>query len=240
MDHREKTILIWVLSCAGLLLLLLYSPWGSPDLYTKKIYFAENQGVNFVSSGIKNAYKGDASFQNYADAEIAVPDYSAERNKQVHYTPNATASSPVATNGIIAVSRIGNAGSNLNNHINSTYNTGGITQSGGGSGSMGGSSFSSKGLHNNSGRQISGVSDTFKTSTVYLSLFSDSTALLASNTAQKSNILDPGLYDPLGEPIPMPEGWNFLILLAVAYGGYIYFKNKKAKQTATAEQSFKN
>jgi len=234
MDHREKTILIWVLSCAGLLLLLLYSPWGSPDLYTKKIYFAENQGVNFASSGIKNAYKGDASSQNYGDAEITVPDYYAERNSQVHYTACAAASSSVATNRIIAVNRIGTAGSNLNNRVKSTYKTGGGTPGGGGSGSMGGSSHGSKGS-NNSSPQISGVSDTFKTSTVDLSLFGDSTALLASNTSQKSDSLDPGDEDPLGEPVPMPEGWNFLILLAVAYGGYIYFKNKKTKQPVTVE-----
>ncbi len=235
MDQREKTILIWVLSCAGLLLLLLYSPWGSPDLYSKKIYFAENQGVNFSTCGIKNAYKGEAYSSNYGGAEIKVPDYYAERNKQAHYASNATSSSSVTTNRIIAINR-SNAGANLNNRVNSN-NTASNSQSSGNSRSF--SSSSTKSQNSNSSQQISGqisgASDSFKTSTVDLSIFSDSTALLASNTAQKSNSLDPGLDDPLGEPIPIPEGWSFLIFMAVAYSGYIFVKNKKAKQTSVTE-----
>ena len=59
MDKREHTMLILVLAAAGMLLLLLYSPWGSPDLYNNRVYFADNQGVNFESRIISKEYQYD-------------------------------------------------------------------------------------------------------------------------------------------------------------------------------------
>src|SRR5450759_1973386 len=60
----QKNILVWVLPLAGLLLVVLYSPIGSPDLYKQRKYFIENQGVNF-NGGIKNAPKGKNNYSSY-------------------------------------------------------------------------------------------------------------------------------------------------------------------------------
>jgi hypothetical protein len=56
MNEKERIILVWVLAFGSLLVALLYSPLGSPDMYRKKVYFAEYQGVQFTD-GIKNAPK---------------------------------------------------------------------------------------------------------------------------------------------------------------------------------------
>jgi hypothetical protein len=216
MDKREKTILIWVLSFAGMLLLLLYSPWGSPDLYTKKIYFAENQGVNFKFCDIKNSPKSGHVQSNYENNEIAIEDYYSERNKQVHSSGGYNSGSTVSSSRIISMNNVRSSGSfhALSSPKSSEIHTG-STSSGGGS--MSGNSI---GTISNSGNKGSGSSpaDTGMTSTtVDLSLFGDSTVLLASNTAQKvDGYVDPN-GDPINEPIPIPEGWSFLFLLTGVY-----------------------
>ena len=91
MHKSENTILIWVLTWAGLLLGLLYSPIGSPDLYKHRNYFVENQGVNFsgveISRGsnevsflkvLKNATKSSSSYQD-ENADLNIPVVTANQ-----------------------------------------------------------------------------------------------------------------------------------------------------------------
>ena len=217
MDKREKTILIWVLSFAGMLLLLLYSPWGSPDLYTKKIYFAENQGVDFRICDIKNAPKSGYVQSNSQNNEIAVEDYYSERNKQVHKSGSYSSGSAVSTSRIISMNKAQGSGSFhvLSSSKSNEIHTG-STSSGGGS-SFGGESFGSVSTSGNKANRTSPADTGITSTSVDLSMFGDSTVLLASNTAQKADgYVDPS-GDPMNEPIPIPEGWSFLFLLTGIY-----------------------
>jgi hypothetical protein len=260
MNHSENTLLIWVLTIAGILLAVLYSPLGSPDLYHPRKYFTENQCVNFnvasISHGskdvssihskvssinskvssinanvgslstVKNSPKGKGSNSN-PDAEINVPD--ASKNKK-HYQ-NSGSSYSKSQNGrgvsikfIKPISSIANSGNSNSNNTNYASNNAG---SNGGSGETA-SASSNRSSHNTANTQNSGVSGV----SVNLSAM-DSTSLLASNySAQKTTeFVDPGTGDPLGDPVPVPEGWGYLAFLALIYSLYILKKKRMAKIT---------
>jgi len=239
MHKSENTILIWVLSWAGLLLALLYSPIGSPDMYRYKNYFSENQGVNFNATGIsrgskdisslkvlENAPKNIRASQN-GDADLNIPVAINHQGKKYNYS----ASSPVKTfnqnTSVVSIS---------NNHFASGDRSRQSNESVGSSSSGVGSGFSSGGISsvsvsqrsslNNSSFQSAGIS----TSSVDLSVFGDSTVNHINKNIQKVEV--GGLVslgdDPLAadEPLPVPEGWSFLIVLALIYTGYILLKKK--------------
>ncbi|MEI8085897.1 MAG: hypothetical protein WCG93_06750, partial [Paludibacter sp.] len=63
MRKTEQTLLIWILTAAVSILLVLYSPVGSPEMYNHKQNFAMHQGVSF-SGKIQNAPKGKKSYQD--------------------------------------------------------------------------------------------------------------------------------------------------------------------------------
>jgi hypothetical protein len=77
MKKGENTLLIWVLSWAAVLLGLLYSPLGSPDLYNNRSYFADNQGVNFNKVVIYNV-PSSSSENNGSD--FSIPDMQSLRS----------------------------------------------------------------------------------------------------------------------------------------------------------------
>ena len=240
MNRQEQTLLIWILSAAGMLLLLLYSPWGSPDLYNNKVYFAENQGVNFskVNIGrasfqinslkaglgaikanvgslntIKNAPK-DGDVNNGNAPEIKVDDnYSKRKNENKYSTVNYPSASK-KTNRLLAYNTIPNskkAKTESASQSGSSSSYGGSSSAGSltSSGSMG--SFKSSAQSVDTNMPVTSVSSL----NVDLTMFNDSTSLLAMDSAQRSNS-DPG-GEPLGEPIPIPDGWIFLLTLALAY-----------------------
>lgn len=255
MNKSENTLLIWVLSWSSVILAILYSPIGSPDFYKKRSYCAENQGVNFrgtsVSRGakefgsikskvssvkgsvahvrsniaslksIKNSPKGRGS-NSGQDAELNIPNDSLSRKKGINYPT-------------------GGSGSSFNNRttysasVTSTKEN--IASSGSGSsGGSGGNGFYSGSRNSNAGNGGQPIAQRISqnpgvtTSGVDMTIFNDSTSMLASNQAQRApgDPIDPG-FDPTGEPVPVPEAWGFLILLVLAYSYYIYNKNKKNK-----------
>ena len=251
MTNSENTLLIWVLSIAALLLAVLYSPLGSPDLYHPRKYFAENQGVNFnvtsISHGskdvssinskvssikgnvgslssVKNSPKGKTGGSNQ-DAELNVPNVSGKRQKQ--YQTSASSNSKTQ-GGSVAAARINKSGVAIRNSgIASTNNSNTSTNSAAGNGASGetaslGSNRSSNNSLNSQNSVLSGVSSNISSV--------DSTALLASNySARKtSEFIDPA-GDPLGDPVPIPEGWSCLALFAISYCIFIFFKNRKLK-----------
>ena len=235
MHRSENTILIWVLSWASLLLALLYSPIGSPDLYRHRNYFNENQGVNFNGSGIsrgsrdisflkvlKNAPRSVRGNQNQ-DAELNVP--TANNNPGKGYTYQVTGSSKSfsQTKAVITIANNHFTSANrINEGIGSSSNSGG----GGGGGMSSGitsNSVSRKSSQSDSGIQSGGVSSM----SVDLSVFGDSTVnQINKNTQKVDSLVDPG--DPaLDQPIPVPEGWSFLILSGLVYCGYIQLIKKR-------------
>ncbi|NDP21331.1 MAG: hypothetical protein GZ091_09665 [Paludibacter sp.] len=237
MDKREHTTLILVLVAAGMLLLLLYSPWGSPDLYNNKVYFAENQGVNFngkiisreyIEVGIikanvgslssvvnapKNGYIGDSQ-----NIELNVEDNYSKRNQRNKLSStNYTGANP-KSNRIIAYNRISNSrkrdpGSSGNGATESSKNNSGSSYES--SNSIIGT-LSSSNTNDTSVGKMTNLPNGIKASNVDLTLFSDSTTMLAMGSAQKASGSDPGT-DP--EPVPVPEGWGFLLALAAIYVG---------------------
>jgi len=198
----QKNILVWVLPLAGLLLVVLYSPIGSPDLYKQRKYFIENQGVNF-NGGIKNAPKGKNNYQN-DEPELSVPDYSSERkNTASSYPVKNTTASYGQTTGYVAIQAkdpfIPNKSSN------------GSTGNEGASFSVG-----HKSSRNNSVFQDNGITSL----NTDLKLFADNNTTRQSTQNQLNDGgTDPG-GDPTGNPIPVPDGFGFLLLLAIGYAGW--------------------
>ncbi len=254
MHKSEHTLLIWVLSWASALLVILYSPIFSPDLYKNRKYCDENQGVNFnktvINQGLKdlgslkgkvesvkgcvaslgtvrNALKSRGGQQG-ENQELYVTGENIKRNKRYNYRVSYIGKSNISKNTVVSLKYAANSGSVRNSGSegnNSSYSG----NNGGGNGGSGTSvsSGTSRGSQNNTISQNPGVS----TAGVDLSIFNDSTRLLASNNQSQKvdGFSDPGTEDPLGEPVPIPEGWGFLFLMAALYGGYILIKNKKIK-----------
>lgn len=237
MHRSENTILIWVLTWAGLLLALLYSPIGSPDLYRHRNYFTENQGVNFNGSGIsrgsgisflkilKNAPRNISGNQN-EDTELNVPTANNNPTKRYNYQVSGGSKSFIQTKAVLSVG---------NNHIVSSNSLIGNNGSGSNAGNTGGGSSLCGGNSSNTGLQKSaqfnsgfhnpGVAST----SIDLSVFGDSTVNQTSRNTQKvDSLVDPG-DSALDEPIPVPEGWSFLILSALIYCGYILLKKKQVE-----------
>ena len=204
MDKRKNKIILWFLTWAGLLLIVIYSPIGSPDLYKHQIYYNQNQGVNF-SGAIENAPRvGNISTNENND--ISIPTYTAPRKNYSTYSVDAP-----KKNNSSAASTVGSASGKTVSKQNNTTGNGG---------SFGGSSFSSsrKKADNNVSQQI-GV-NTFSTD---LSLNGDSTTRQSVDYTPGSGATDPG-EDPEGPPIPVGDGYWFLMLLAV---GYLVWKKNK-------------
>jgi hypothetical protein len=196
----ERNILSWVLTLAGLLLAVLYSPIGSPDLYKQKKYFIENQGVNF-RGGIKNAPKGKNNYQN-DELKLSVPDYSSERkNTASSYPVKNTAASYGQSTGYVAM------------QANDPFMP---NRSSNGSNGNEGATFSvgHKSSRNNTVFQDNGIT----------TLNTDSKLFADNNTTRQSTHTylpndggtDPG-GDPTNPPIPVPDGFGFLLLLAIGY-----------------------
>ena len=187
-----------------MLLIVIYSPIGSPDLYKHQIYYNQNQGVNF-SGAIENAPRvGNISTNENND--ISIPTYTAPRKNYSTYSVDAP-----KKNNSSAASTVGSASGKTVSKQNNTTGNGG---------SFGGSSFSSsrKKADNNVSQQI-GV-NTFSTD---LSLNGDSTTRQSVDYTPGSGATDPG-EDPEGPPIPVGDGYWFLMLLAV---GYLVWKKNK-------------
>lgn len=213
MNKGDNTLLIWVLSWAGLLLALLYSPLGSPDLYHPRKYFSEYQGVNFNKTAIVNAPRGGSN-GNYAGNELEIPTNKSEQKKNYNYSVNATANSVFNSAGSVNVQ---NLSKEAIRQIAGSIGGSGNSGSGGNTNNNGGSSNFSvpRGSNNNLGGGIA-------SSRLDLSLFSDSTATTtqASEYAQqRANSSDTG-SDPLNEPVPVGDAWIFMIVMTLVYCGF--------------------
>ncbi|MFZ4726844.1 MAG: hypothetical protein ACOYMD_15530 [Paludibacter sp.] len=204
MDKRKNKIILWLLTWAGLLLVVVYSPIGSPDLYKPQVYYYQNQGVNF-NGAIENAPRvGNISSNDNND--ISIPTYTAPRKNYSTYSVDAPKRG--SSNGIVAMGGVSGR-SSVTKQNNTSGNGGGF----------GGSSFSSsrKKTDNNVTSQI-GI-NTFSTD---LSLNGDSTTKQSVDYTPGSGATDPG-EDPEGPPIPVGDGYWFLSLLAI---GYLIWKTK--------------
>lgn len=209
MNNKKKNILVWIFVWAGLLIAVLYSPIGSPDLYSTKGYFVGNQSVNFKDGVIENAPKGGVFTNDDNNNQINVPDYNNSEDNPPKYAVNSYSTA--------ASTSVSTTSDSYNASQPSVYqNTSGSSSSGSIAG--GGSTFIS---HNSS--KSSNASSTVTMSTGGITTLSTD---LTSTSSTKQAALslgghgtDPG-GNPTGPPVPVGDGWIFLLLLAAGYGAW--------------------
>jgi len=101
-NAKVNMMLVWILSWAALSIIIIYSPIGSPDLYEKKNYSIQYQGVDF-SAGITNSpsfekYKHNQQYQPYENPAYAIPIYTPDNKSYSFKSKDITAATLVETN----------------------------------------------------------------------------------------------------------------------------------------------
>ena len=208
MSNKKKNILVWIFTWAILLLVVLYSPLGSPDLYSSADGFY-TAVPNADLSG-SNLGSGSSNFSTTPDYnELNVPDYnSAEGTKlssgNYNYTPNSGSSSGSTSHTSYAVSQTDPIQSVKTNNSSTGLNEGGSTF-----------------ISNNSSKSSDASSAVTMSSGGVTTLSSDlttpPTTKQAVNYGANQGGTDPG-GDPTGPPLPITDGWIFMLLLAATYG----------------------
>ena len=198
MKHNSNKILIWVLSWSVVILLVIYSPIGSPDLYIQNKYVVYNQGVNF-SSGIPNTPKVQ-SYQQYEEPDLNLPTYTPATKT---YTVNSS---------VTAAKIIGNTNYSVSetetNHAVSAQSAGGTATGGG---------FIFMNSHSDAQNKPTLQANGITTLSTNLNPTTNSTTtrqLVTEGSGDGGT--DPG-GDPTGNPIPVGDGFFILLLMA---GGY--------------------
>jgi len=189
---------------AGLLVAVLYSPVGSPNLYAPVNYNTVNQGIAFTSADVQNAPSIQTS-NGGGSQGLSIPSY--------------TTTTGVGLGSMSAGASNQNSRSNMNGggiSYGFSKSNGSNGMAGGGSGLGSGFSMSGKGSGNgdNESSQAGGL----------LSLATNSTTSNGSMSRQGANTYltsgsgatDPG-DDPTGDPIPVGDGWIFLLILVSVY-----------------------
>ncbi len=203
MDRKKKNIVLWIITWAGLLLLILYSPIGSPDLYRSESYLSYSPGVNFQETTFKNSQINHQLSNNY-EGDYSIPEYTPQNTVSSGYSYSHS------TSGY----------SNTNNEISqkSPYNTDYSKSLQSVNNYMGEDSY----VYLNSGAKSGYVAPKFSGQTLNSNLLinqTNSTPFLANQDVTGGT--DPG-GDPT-DPIPVGDATWLLIILA---GLYLMFKNR--------------
>lgn len=198
MDKKQRNILVWVLIWAGLLVAVLYSPVGSPELYAPVHYYSSNGGVMYsniqisnvpnIKSNVNNGYSGfsthpNSSYMNNGSLSAVSNTFDSRQN---------TGSFSWSNNSTAAKSKPNNIGGSM----------------------IGMSSMrKSQGSANNTFAQNIGV----VSMTTDMDISGDfSTTKQSVGTGIGDGATDPG-DDPTGPPIPLGDGWIFLLVLVSVY-----------------------
>ena len=207
MNKRQKNIVTWILVWAGLLIVVLYSPVGSPDLYSSQNYYAYNRSVPVKSEGIANSLKGTSSSED-ADNGSVIPDIATQPGSN-YTTGNYQSANSTSQGSSYSVQN--------QSYQNTTQSPTGGAGSAGVSIIAGGSSRSSNGTSGIAMTNgIASISSTDLTTATTITKQS-----VPTGTQTTSGGTDPG-GDPSGDPIPVGDGWGALLL----FGG-IYFLFKR-------------
>ncbi|ADQ80311.1 hypothetical protein Palpr_2175 [Paludibacter propionicigenes WB4] len=208
MNNKKKNILVWIFTWAALLLVVLYSPIGSPDLYSSSDY-AGVPNANFNESSIGNG--ANFSSESGSDNDLDIPDYSNDESvNKPSSSYNYTSPASNNTSGAVASYSISGSQTYQNSKDGSSVGTGG-----------GGSTF----ISNNDSRG-SDASSAVSMNNGGITTLSSNLTTSAPNKITKSagqgySTNDGGQNpggDPTGPPIPVGDGWVFLLLLAASYG----------------------
>jgi len=198
-DKKQRNILVWVLIWAGLLVAVLYSPVGSPELYAPGHYYSSNGGVMYNNIEISNVPKIKSNVDN---------SYSGFTGQSY--------SSGMSTGSFSTVS--GNTfGSRQNAGSVSWSNNSTASQSK--PNSIGGSMIGISSMRKSQGS----TNNTFAQNTGVVSLTTDvedsedfSTTKQSVGADLGAGATDPG-DDPTGPAIPTGDGWIFLLVLVSVY-----------------------
>ena len=193
--------MVWLIVWAGLLIVVLYSPIGSPDLYSPTNYYFINQTVPVEKGTIVRTPKRNfESDNNSNDAELPDISQSLERNYAVGNYPSANNRSQGTLYAMQTPS----------------YQTN--NSSGSGNTGTGVSPFFTNGnSHGETG--TAGISMTNGMTAISV------TSNLNNNGLTKENVntytsgsggTDPG-GDPTTDPIPIGDGWVIFILSGLIY-----------------------
>jgi len=200
---KQNKILVWILVWAGLLIVVLYSPIGSPHFYsTTGNYYVVNQPVIVKNGSILNAPKTDSEIANNSD-ELIIPEVSL--------------TSKTITSGRYNPGNTSSGGSSYGSMPTQSYQN---THSGLGNMSAGGSfiaSGSSKSSAGSSGiLMTNGIATLSLTSSVSTGTTKQG-IITADPPAPSSGGTSPG-DDPIaGTQIPVGDGWGLLVLFGVCY-----------------------
>ena len=195
----------WVLVWAGLLIVVLYSPIGSPDFYSSAgNYYVAYQPVTVNNAPILNAPKTNSLVESNSD-EFIIPDVNltSKTNTNIGGYHSGNASSGGSTYGSMQTQSYQNtnAGSGGINGGNSFIASGGSRSSAGSSGII----------------MTNGIATLSVTSEINNTTKQSSNAYTAGTGGT-----DPG-EDPTGPAIPVGDGWGLLILFGIVY---CVFKSK--------------
>ena len=215
LKKRQKNIMVGLIVWAGLLIVVLYSPIGSPGLYSTQNYFVVNQSVIVHNGTILNAPKSKSVSDNN-DNDLNIPEVNTEltSNHPIGSYLLGSTSSGASTYGSMQTSSYQNSNS--------------------GSGGMGiGGSFIASGR--SSGSSVSSGSGIIMTNGI--AALSTTSDLSTANTRQSIINTDPvpstgGTSpggDPTGDPIPVGDGWGLFLLMGMSYSAFkmrFYIRNE--------------
>ena len=200
MQKSKKNILICLLIGASLLIVVLYSPIGSPGLYYSANYYSDHQDVRFNGTKILNAPKIKYTASNVSN-EMDIPDINSLSRSNYPIGSHQTTNNPTQ-------------GSIYNVQASSYQNTN-STGSGGFIG--GGNTFlavrSSRGSAGTSGVVMTNGITTMSLST---DLSNNLTRQSTTTYTAGTGATDPGT-EPTGPPIPVGDGWGLLLVFGIAY-----------------------
>jgi hypothetical protein len=198
LNKRQKNRILWLIVWGSLLILILYSPIGSPDLYSTHIYSVRVQNVSINDGVIQNASKIKQAQENN-DPEMGIPDVSSGS------APNYSAGSYQSANS-------NQQGSSYSAEQPQSYQNNNSTGSAGGGSFIpsGGSSLSSAASSGNSMKN--GISTLATTTNLTNSVKKQAVTTYTAN----SGGTDPG-GDPIDNPIPVGDGWGVLTFFCILY-----------------------
>lgn len=208
MNSGNKKIFVWLITWAGLLVLVLYSPIGSPDLYESNKYDVEFRGVDF-GGYIQNAptMKSGGSKNN---TNFNMPSYADVQPNKPTYNVTPRSSAVGGTGGGYSVAPLGNNTNSKNN------------PSGGNAGMEASGVMSSNNTSQGGTNSFSSPPGMLSLST-NLAPFGESNPRFGNPYGTHDGATDPGEDEVFGPPIPVGDGWIFLLLLALTYAGWKRF-----------------
>jgi len=198
--------MVWIIVWAGLLIVVLYSPIGSPDFYSSPDYRVESRQVAFKSEATLNAPKQSSATVNEGDGLI-IPDINTGLTSK--YSVGSYRQSKTSLNG----SSYGSNESSSNGKYNS-----GLGRSGDGGISM----IAARGSRNSTGSSEIVMTNGITTMSLTSTGNNSSTRQSVKAVEPQTGGTDPG-GDPDGPAIPVGDGWGLFILFGAVY---VIFKKK--------------